>query len=120
VRYWLSELSRSGETTWYGPATLAGTPVTALVLGRARPNPFAGSTAWRVSVPPGAGRVDLSVYDARGRRVRTLIDGNPGSGEFDVAWSGDTDGGGRAPAGLYFVRLRAGGEVRLQKIVRIP
>jgi hypothetical protein len=120
VRYWLNELSRTGETTWYGPAALTGTPVTALVLGRARPNPFAGSTAWRIAVPPGAGRVELSVYDTRGRRVRTVLDAVMGSGEFEAAWNGDTDGGGRTPAGLYFVRLWAGGEVRLQKIVRIP
>jgi hypothetical protein len=119
VRYWLSELGRGGETTWYGPVSVTESFTPAFFLSRARPNPFARATTWQLAVP-GGDRVELAVYDTRGRRVKTVIDAVLGGGEHEATWNGDTDGGGRAPAGLYFVRLRAGTKVRLQKAVLIP
>jgi hypothetical protein len=41
-------------------------------------------------------------------------------GSYDAAWNGDTDSGQRTPAGFYFVRLLAGGESRVQKVVLVP
>jgi hypothetical protein len=119
VRYWLEEVSRGGESSWHGPVTVTVPAVTALSLSRARPNPFTGATLLRYAVP-GPAPVDLAVFDIRGRRVKTLVRGTPGAGTYDATWTGDTDGGARAPAGLYFIRLRGGGETRLRKVVRVP
>jgi hypothetical protein len=117
ARYWLEEVSRSGESSWHGPVTVE-TAVTVLSLSRARPNPFTGTTQLRYAVP-GPVAVDLGVFDIRGRRVKTLVRGTPGAGTYDATWTGDTDGGAQAPAGVYFIRFRGGGETRLQKVVRV-
>jgi hypothetical protein len=119
VRYWLSELSRSGDSAWHGPVTLSEMSIQGPMLFRAYPNPFARSTTWRYTVPDHR-PVDLAVYDARGRRVRTLVHASPGPGQHDATWSGRTDEGRRSPAGLYLVRLVAGGEIRVQKVVYVP
>jgi hypothetical protein len=119
VRYWLEEVSRSGESAWHGPVTVTGSAAPVFFLSQAHPNPFTGSTRLRYAVP-GPVPVDLAVFDIRGRRVQTLVRGTPGAGAYDVAWSGETDLGGRAPAGLYFIRLRGGRETRLRRVVLIP
>lgn len=67
------------------------------------PNPFNPATTIRFALPDAAA-VQLTVYDALGRRVRTLADGAVlPAGSHAVA----ADLGG-LPTGVYFYRLRAG------------
>ncbi len=74
-----------------------------------RPNPFGGETTLSF-VMPASGRAELSVYDLSGRRVRTLVTGEVGSGNNQVTWDG-TDAAGRPlSAGVYFYRLDTLGE----------
>jgi hypothetical protein len=47
------------------------------------------------------------VYDAGGRRVRTLIHGPLDAGPQQVAWTGLDDAGRALPPGIFFVRIRA-------------
>lgn len=52
--------------------------------------------------------VEMHVYDMRGALVETLIERRTqGAGTYDVLWEGT--GEGDVQAGIYFVRLRAGG-----------
>jgi len=70
------------------------------------PNPASRSTTIGYEAPPGAGRVTLRLYSVSGKLVRTLLDGPPpAKGRGDVLWDGRTASGGRAPAGVYLVRL---------------
>lgn len=80
-------------------------PVSAERLVLCRPNPFVRST--RVSFElPGACRVSAAVYDAAGRRVKTLLDRRPTSGgAFETSWDGADDAGRDVPSGLYFLRI---------------
>jgi hypothetical protein len=74
-----------------------------------RPNPFGGETTLSF-VMPASGRAELSVFDLAGRRVRTLMTGEAGSGTNQVTWDG-TDAAGRPlSAGVYFYRLETLGE----------
>jgi len=52
--------------------------------------------------------VDLAVYDARGRRLRTLAEGKHPAGLLEVDWRGLDQRGRELPSGLYLIRLRAG------------
>ena len=88
-----------------------------LALAAGSPNPFADATSVRF-VLPRAGRVALAIFDARGARVRTLVDGALDAGTHARAWDGRRDDGTAAPLGLYFVRLDAGGETARGKLVR--
>jgi flagellar hook assembly protein FlgD len=62
--------------------------------------------------------VDVAVFDLGGRRVRTIARGNEPAGTRTLRWDGRDERGGAAPAGLYFMRARAGGAAAEIKLVR--
>ena len=89
-----------------------------LVLGAPRPNPIAGEASVTFGLPT-AQRVDLTIYDASGRAVRTLARGERGAGYHQVGWDG-RDGSGRVlSAGVYFARLEADGQSLTQRVLRV-
>ena len=71
-------------------------------LHPAWPDPASNGTTVRFDLPR-ASEVSLEVFDVRGRKVATLASGSRPPGRAWVRW--DTRG---QPAGLYFVRMRAG------------
>ncbi|HTW91607.1 MAG TPA: right-handed parallel beta-helix repeat-containing protein [bacterium] len=54
-----------------------------------------------------AGQVALSITDATGRRVRTLVHGERGAGRYNLTWNRTDDRGRRVAAGVYFCTLDA-------------
>ena len=63
------------------------------------------------------GAVEMYLYDLLGRRVRSLVSRRLGPGEYSATWDG-TDGMGRSVAnGAYFVRMLAGGDRSMTKIM---
>lgn len=80
------------------------------------PNPFNPST--RISytlLEPGP--LTLSIYDIRGRLVRTLVDGFRTPGTHSTGWGGRNDAGVRVSSGVYFARLYKDGEAVSRRIV---
>jgi hypothetical protein len=77
----------------------------------AMPNPFNPRTTI-VYETARAGRVLLEIYDARGRRVATLVDGEKGPGEHRVVWDGRD-----AASGVYHARLVVPGAADGAKLV---
>jgi len=103
----------SGSTaaaTLPAPATLD--------VGAARPNPFDARTAVSFRTAESA-PVKVTVYDARGARVRTLLERWLPIGAHEAVWDGRSDGGARAPAGVYFYEVRAGQDVHRGKVVHV-
>jgi hypothetical protein len=92
-------------------------PQASLALAAA-PNPFNPSTTLRFTLP-GASAVHLAVYDASGRRVRTLQTGVLTAGEHLVRWDGRDDRGASAASGTYSVRLEAAGAARTVKLILV-
>ena len=94
-----------------GPAGVAGAPdgdVPAVTrLERAVPNPFNPSTTLAFSLRE-AGRARLAIYDAGGRLVRVLADGELPAGRHEVRWDGRGQRGERVATGVYLCRLEAG------------
>ncbi len=72
------------------------------------PSPARGDVVLTFGIPR-ASFVRVAVYDARGRRLATLLDGERGEGTHRLRWNGRDERGRRAPAGIYFVRVEAGG-----------
>jgi hypothetical protein len=103
------------------PASVIGVPApagaapAALWLGPPTPSPAPGAAAVAFALPL-AGRARLAVFDAAGRRVRTLLDGPLPAGPQRARWDGRDDAGTPAPAGLYFIRLEHGGVVRSARL----
>jgi hypothetical protein len=71
------------------------------------PNPFVRSTAISFVLPE-RGAVELSIYDVRGRLVRSVTRGTSDAGLHAVVWDGRDERGGLAGSGVYFYRLRVG------------
>ncbi|MGO9481260.1 MAG: FlgD immunoglobulin-like domain containing protein [Candidatus Kryptoniota bacterium] len=75
-------------------------------LEAAYPNPSNPSTTIRYSLRENA-QVTLIIYDILGRQVRTLVNGELGSGQHSTVWNGMDDHGTTAASGVYFVRFTA-------------
>ncbi|MCH7521893.1 MAG: hypothetical protein IIB42_09385, partial [Candidatus Marinimicrobia bacterium] len=68
------------------------------------PNPFNPNTTLRFETPRQV-RVELIVYDLRGREVVRLLDREMPPGYFDVIWNGKTATGAPIASGMYFARM---------------
>lgn len=81
------------------------------------PNPFNPMTSIPYDLPRAAA-VRLTIHDAAGRLVRTLIaDTREMPGRHVAPWDGRDEAGRTVGSGVYFCRLDAGGEVRRGKMV---
>jgi len=80
-------------------------------LGRNYPNPSARVTHVEFALAR-SGRATLELFDARGVRVRTLVDQALPAGRFHVPWDAS-----RLPSGTYFYRLQAGRTTASRKLV---
>ena len=76
-------------------------------LHQNQPNPFNPSTSISFSLAQ-TQDVRLTVYDVRGRKVRTLAAQAMQPGQHTVVWDGADDTGSTVGSGLYFYRLQAG------------
>lgn len=82
------------------------------------PNPSSGAVRFAVNVP-GAQHVELVVRDLAGRRMAVLQRGALAAGTHSFTWNGSTSAGTSAPAGVYFVQLRAAGVQSSQRVLRV-
>uniref|UniRef100_A0A832I8K6 FlgD/Vpr Ig-like domain-containing protein n=1 Tax=Eiseniibacteriota bacterium TaxID=2212470 RepID=A0A832I8K6_UNCEI len=58
------------------------------------------------------GLVNISVFDAAGRRVRTVLNEYRAAGTHGTFWDGRNDAGRYERNGVYFVRMQAPGEAK--------
>ncbi len=103
----------------YYPSAVDGeAPVPAhLLLGNA-PNPFNPATEIAFAMASAA-HACVSVHDAAGRHVRTLVDESRETGRHTVTWDG-RDANGRAMAsGVYLVRFVVGASVQTRSVTLV-
>ena len=75
------------------------------------PNPFNPSTTIRFSIPQ-ADRVTLTIYNAIGAEVATLLSQDVAAGSHEIIWNA-----GNLPSGIYFYRLSTGGFVETKRLI---
>ena len=85
-------------------------------LGPNYPNPFNPATTIPFTLER-AGGVRLVIYDAAGRRVRTLVADSRAAGAYDVTWDARDDAGRVVATGVYFARLEAAGSTATRKLM---
>ena len=81
------------------------------------PNPFNPSTSLRFQLPTAA-KVRLSIYDAIGQRVVTLLNGEEyAAGFHQMTWHGQNQAGRPVGSGVYFLVLDAAGRHEVGKLL---
>lgn len=99
---------------------------TCLALRQNYPNPFCTRTTFQYHIPLGEAEsplieksFDIAVFNAAGRRVRTLSRESRTPGVYQVLWDGKNDFGKRVSQGVYFIRimLQQDGQSRTKKAI---
>jgi len=80
------------------------------------PNPFNPSTIISYQIPEMT-NVQIKIYDALGREVRTLIDEIKPAGKYNIAWDGRDNFGNLISSGVYFYKIIAGNFVQTKKMI---
>ena len=77
-----------------------------LTLEQNYPNPFNPVTTISYALPEDA-QIELTVYDAMGRRITTLVDDRVSAGQHEVSWDASN-----AASGTYLYRLEVDGQIK--------
>ncbi len=124
---WLTD---DAQLTWTGPYFLnekqptvlrgvdVGTVPDTFVLGNNYPNPFNPVTTITYELPEQA-RVTLTIYNALGQKVRTLVDADQNTGRYKVRWDSRSDAGTQVASGTYLYRIEAGDFVATKTLILI-
>ena len=94
-------------------------------LHQNNPNPFSSTTKIEFNIPDLPFKdsdfrmTNLSVYNAIGQKVATLVDGIKPPGTYTLHWDGTGDGKETVPAGIYYYRLSYGPYKQTKKMVLI-
>ena len=80
------------------------------------PNPFNPETQISFIVPK-AGKGELSIFNLKGQRVRTLYHGLLNSGYHSFVWDGKNNAGDLTSSGMYFIKIEVEGKFQTHKIV---
>jgi len=87
------------------------------------PNPFNPSCAGRSPSTTikldlaESGKIELSIYNIKGQKVKTLMDAYSSKGIFELVWRGTDENGNKVSSGQYFVKLKQNGKITVSKIM---
>ena len=87
-----------------------------IALHQNYPNPFNPTTTISLTLP-GQTHVNLSIFDVRGKIVKTLIDEIVAEGSKEIHWDGKDAHGSFMGSGVYLYRLVAGENVLVRRMV---
>jgi uncharacterized protein (DUF362 family) len=86
-------------------------------IHKAYPNPFNSRVTmdYQISTP---GYMDITVYNIRGQKVRTLFEGDvPRAGNQTIAWDGKNSFGSYVSSGLYLITIQQSGNPMISEKV---
>lgn len=83
------------------------------------PNPFNPQTTILYDIPKtvAGNRLELTIFNIAGERVRTLVNENARTGQHTAIWNGTSESGAVVPSGIYIARLRCGSRVDSQRLL---
>ena len=85
-----------------------------VVLYQNFPNPFNPNTTFHFSIPVES-KVELSIYNIKGQKVKTLINDIFVKGNHSIDWNGDNEFGNSVSSGLYLSELKVNGKTEAVK-----
>jgi len=79
------------------------------------PNPFNPVTVIRYAVPTD-GMVDITIYDALGRKVNRIVSDRKSAGNHQTVWTGADQHGRYVSSGVYFCKITTNGQSQTRKM----
>ncbi len=80
------------------------------------PNPFNPETKITYSLA-NAGNAELSIYNIKGQRIKTLVNDHVEAGEHSIIWNGKDNNNSDVSSGVYFYRLKTADGVQNRKML---
>ena len=80
------------------------------------PNPFNPTTTISYSIPEES-NIELSIYNTKGQKVKTLISNQLPAGSHSAIWNGRDSNYKRVSSGIYFYKLKAGDYQKVEKMI---
>ncbi len=83
------------------------------------PNPFNPTTSIHFMLKE-AGITQLQIFNIKGEKIRTLVDGHLSAGQHTAIWDGKDEQGVTQPSGIYLYQLRVNGfeQTRRMELVK--
>ena len=78
------------------------------------PNPFNPSTTISFSIQEES-KTELSIYNIKGQKIKTLKNEEYTNGNHSVIWNGDDNFGNYVSSGVYFYKLNVNGKTEVVK-----
>ena len=92
------------------------TPVVMTALSGNFPNPFNPETTISYSVK-GTAPVTVEIYNAKGQKVKTLVNETKAEGHYQAKWDGRDDNNQAVTSGVYFYKMNAGKYTSTKKMI---
>lgn len=86
------------------------------VITQNYPNPFNPHTNIDYAVPE-EGWVKITIYNARGERIKELVNSSQQAGLYSIQWDACDDSGCKVASGVYFYKIKANGFTEIKKMV---
>ena len=114
----LIEMESKGETTWQklGMSVIQLTNKVIpeeISFSSAYPNPFNPVTMVSISIPAEM-EVHVTIHDMLGREIAELANGVYSTGNYELHWDASYHA-----SGIYFVKMIAGGQTNIQKLMLV-
>ena len=90
--------------------------VTAVMSCSNYPNPFNNQVSINYTMPKEA-VVEITVYNSKGQKVKTLVNGNSKAGVHKAVWNGCDQNGKSLSSGIYFYKVTTSGKTITRKMV---
>ena len=68
---------------------------------------------------PNENHIDISIYNLKGEKVRTLISNHMSSGYHNILWDGRSNSDINLPSGIYFINLKYDKYNEMHKVIKI-
>lgn len=86
-------------------------------LNQNYPNPFNPETKISFNLAKDLNNVELVVYNLKGQKVKTLINGKTEKGIHSITWNGKDENHKSVASGVYLYKLKAGDVTKTRKMI---
>ena len=78
------------------------------------PNPFNPTTTISFSIPEES-KIELSIYNIKGQKIKSLLNDQITAGEHSIVWNGKDDNNKPVSSGVYLYKLNVNGKTEAVK-----